>query len=574
MALAIRSPGVYVDIKESGSLPITGVGTSTTAFIGITRRTADGDAAGVLNVPTRITSWADFLRLYGGPVPGTCLAQSVQGYFENGGTDAFIVCVGYADAVFGAAAPAAAIGAPAPAVESGKKGGKAAATEGAEGAADDAGPSTAVVPAPSTEVVVAATGPVAAVTTGRLGLSGGSDGDGYLVTPVGPLGNEIKVVLEPEAASNGKATYKVTVTAGSAPETFAGLTLTGGATEVTSVVNAGSKLVRLTAPARLPRALERGEVTVSFAALSTAAFLGDPLEQSGLAGLEAVDEVTIVCVPDIMYFLASGYIDATQATDLQGKVVAHCERMGDRLAIVDPPPGLGADAVASWLNDSPNLDTSYGALYWPWLQVADPAATKGSKPLLIPPSGHIAGLWSRVDATRGVHKAPANETVLGIVGLARNVSRLEHDMHADPPTNLRVNVIRSFPGRGIRVWGARTLSSNPTWRYVNVRRYFNYLKESILFGTQWAVFEPNDVDLWGRVERTIEAFLVLEWRKGALFGLTPAEAYQVQCDAATNSRETIDAGQVICKVAVAPVKPAEFVIFELSQFSGGAAIAE
>ena len=137
-----------------------------------------------------------------------------------------------------------------------------------------------------------------------------------------------------------------------------------------------------------------------------------------------------------------------------------------------------------------------------------------------------------------------------------------------------INAIRAFSGRGIRVWGARTLSSDPSWRYLNVRRLFNYMEESILNGTQWVVFEPNDDALWARIRRTISAFLVNEWRKGALFGLTPDEAFFVKCDRENNPAEGIDAGQVVCEIGIAPVKPAEFVIFRLSQFSGGASLVE
>ena len=175
----------------------------------------------------------------------------------------------------------------------------------------------------------------------------------------------------------------------------------------------------------------------------------------------------------------------------------------------------------------------------------------------------MAGIWGRNDDTRGVHKAPANEVVRGAITLEVNITKNEHDL-LNPQG---INCIRAFPGRGIRVWGARTLSSDPAWRYLNVRRLFNYLEESILNGTQWVVFEPNDDGLWAKIRRTIAAFLVMEWRKGALFGLTPAEAFYVKCDGETNPAEAIDLGQVVCEIGVAPVKPAEFVIFRLSQFS-------
>jgi phage tail sheath protein FI len=180
----------------------------------------------------------------------------------------------------------------------------------------------------------------------------------------------------------------------------------------------------------------------------------------------------------------------------------------------------------------------------------------------------MSGVWGRNDASRGVHKAPANEVVRGAIAVETQLTRMEQEL-LNP---IGVNCVRSFPGRGIRVWGARTLSSDPAWRYLNVRRLFNYLEESILDGTQWVVFEPNDDALWARIRRTISAFLVMEWRKGALFGLTADEAFFVKCDRETNPAEAIDAGQVTCQIGIAPVKPAEFVVFQLSQFSGGTSL--
>jgi hypothetical protein len=182
----------------------------------------------------------------------------------------------------------------------------------------------------------------------------------------------------------------------------------------------------------------------------------------------------------------------------------------------------------------------------------------------------MAGIWARSDGERGVHKAPANEIVRGAISLELNLTRAEHDQ-LNP---IGVNCIRTFPGRGIRVWGARTLSSDPAWRYLNVRRLFNYIEESILLGTQWVVFEPNDMDLWERVKRTIGSFLVRTWRDGALFGASAAEAFYVKCDGENNTAESIDAGQLIVDIGIAPVKPAEFVIFRLAQYSGGTSLSE
>jgi uncharacterized protein len=235
------------------------------------------------------------------------------------------------------------------------------------------------------------------------------------------------------------------------------------------------------------------------------------------------------------------------------------------MAVLDPPPGLNAQQIKEWRMDRAGYDSKYAALYWPWFKVFDPA-TKTN--IMVPPGGHMAGIWGRNDDTRGVHKAPANEVVRGAIELEVQITKNEQEL-LNP---VGINCIRAFPGQGIRVWGARTLSSDPAWRYLNVRRLFNYLEESILNGTGWVVFEPNDPALWARIRRTIASFLAMEWRKGALFGLTPDESFFVQCDGAVNTAESIDAGQVICHIGVAPVKPAEFVIFRLAQFSGGASL--
>jgi phage tail sheath protein FI len=299
--------------------------------------------------------------------------------------------------------------------------------------------------------------------------------------------------------------------------------------------------------------------------LSADDYVGDPADRTGFGGLEAIDEVTMVSVPDLMSAYQNRMIDMEGVQAVQLAMIAHCELMGDRVAIIDPPPGLNAQQIKEWRVDKVGYDSKYAALYWPWVKVFDPASGGN---IFVPPSGHVAGVWGRNDDTRGVHKAPANEVVRGAINLEINITKNEHDL-LNP---VGINCIRAFPGRGIRIWGARTLSSDPAWRYLNVRRLFNYLEESILNGTDWVVFEPNDYALWSKIRRTIAGFLVNEWRKGALFGLSPAEAFYVKCDAETNPSEGIDAGQVVCEIGVAPVKPAEFVIFRLSQYSGGTSL--
>jgi Bacteriophage tail sheath protein len=230
--------------------------------------------------------------------------------------------------------------------------------------------------------------------------------------------------------------------------------------------------------------------------------------------------------------------------------------------------------VMEWRNRL-GRDSAFGVAYYPHLVVTNPLArpnaTDTERFISVPPSGHVAGVWARTDASRGVWKAPANEVVRGIVRLDGEVTTGEQDL-----LNPRgINCIRSFGPNGLRIWGARTLAmSDPSWRYVPVRRLFIYLEESIRRGTQWAVFEPNDEALWASVRRVITMFLRGIWRQGALVGATAEQAFYVKCDASNNPPESVDEGKLIVEVGVAPVKPAEFVIFRISQWQGGTDTAE
>jgi len=258
-------------------------------------------------------------------------------------------------------------------------------------------------------------------------------------------------------------------------------------------------------------------------------------------------------IPEISLLLAPGQTDPA----ISDACLSHCENNKYRFAILDAPEELGKDGI----NKLPKpRDSMYGAYYFPWIQVYDPE--KGN--IHVPPSGHMAGIYARTDNERGVHKAPANEIVRGALGLRYTISRPEQDF-----LNPRgINCIRNMGDRGIRVWGARTISSDPSWRYINVRRLFIMVEQSIEIGTQWVVFEPNDFTLWKRVKRNISAFLLRIYHSGALMGKTPEEAFYVKCDEETNPPEVIDAGQMICEIGLAPVKPAEFVIFRIGQMAG------
>ena len=276
-----------------------------------------------------------------------------------------------------------------------------------------------------------------------------------------------------------------------------------------------------------------------------------PGTRTGLKAFEDVDQINILCAP--------GQTDPA----IQDAVLSHCENMRYRFAILDSPELIEKGGVDKLPKPR---DSKYGAYYFPWVEVYDPY--KGN--IFMPPSGYMAGVYARVDGERGVHKAPANELVRGALGLRYNITKGEQDI-LNPKG---INCIRAFTNRGIRVWGARTISSDASWRYINVRRLFNMVEQSIEIGTQWTVFEPNDQRLWKRITRDLSAFLMRLWRMGALFGKTPEEAFYVKCDDETNPPEVIDAGQLVCEIGMCPVKPAEFVIFRIGQMPSGGDVSE
>src|SRR5690625_459449 len=507
------SPGVYVEEVEAGSRPIEGVGTAVAAFVGLAEK-------GPINEATLVSNWTQFTETFGEFVPGSYLAHSVYGYFLNGGGNCYVVRIG----------------------------GESTNGQSAKGRKQLAGPAEATL-------------------------------SGYRITAKDASSKKISVAVE--ASDDDKASddkFKLVIKVNDKPvETFDGVTTKRGADNVATKVSTESKIIvieeaaqgsalmkptkgetELVAPEPEPEALSPDQ-------LGPEDYVGDAADRTGFAGLEAIEDITMLAVPDLMAAYEQGAVDLETVQAVQLAMIAHCELMGDRMAILDPPPNLSAQQIKEWRVDGAGYDSKYATLYWPYIKVLDPATGTNR---FVPPSGHMAGVWARSDDTRGVHKAPANEVVRGAISLQTNITRAEHDL-LNP---VGINCVRSFPGRGIRVWGARTLSSDPAWRYLNVRRLFNYLEESILIGTQWVVFEPNDDALWARIRRTISAFLVNEWRKGALFGLTPDEAFYVKCDRETNPAEAIDAGQVTCQIGVAPVKPAEFVVFQLSQFSGGTSL--
>ncbi|MDT0322382.1 phage tail sheath family protein [Streptomyces millisiae] len=520
------SPGVYVEEVASGARPIEGVGTSVAAFVGLA-------PIGPLNEPTLVTNWTQYVAAFGDFTDGYYLAHSVYGFFNNGGTAAYVVRVGGST--------------------------EGAAANGAAPAAVTGSGATSPAPLPPSEPK-------------QLGT--------FTVTATGP-GDLSVEVADPEGDGPAERFKLIVKDGGKTVESFDVTAKKGNRNYVVTQVKERSQLIEVAEAAPAGQLARPSNQTVALPASAPAApsgdveaqqpgpaqYLGDSADRTGFGGLEAVDEVSMVAVPDLMAAYQSGAIDLEAVKAVQLGLIAHCELMGDRVAIIDPPPGMNARQIRVWRQETAGYDSKYAALYYPWIKTFDPATGQART---VPPSGHMAGVWARNDAERGVHKAPANEVVRGAVDLELQITRGEQDL-LNP---IGVNCIRAFPGRGIRVWGARTLSSDPAWRYLNVRRYFNYLEESILLGTQWVVFEPNDHNLWARIRRNISAFLVNEWRSGALFGSQPEQAYYVKCDEESNPPESVDLGRVICEIGVSPVKPAEFVIFRLAQFSSGSAELE
>ena len=530
-----QSPGVYVEEVSSGSRPIEGVGTAVCAFVGFAER-------GTPNRPTLVTNWTQYTKAFGGFVEGSYLPQSVYGYFLNGGGAAYVVRIGADDDE------------PGPASTNGSGNGAAHA--------------------------------LGSAAAGELPAAGDGNRPALRVRALtsGDAGNGLSVEVA-DASESGDELFRLVVREGEHEvESFDNLSLRKGPRHAATVVKSSSKLIVVEevkgaatlVPAKGTRVALAGGAGSAAPAVPQAAvpvqisasdYVGDTADRTGFAGLEAIEDVTMLCVPDLMAAYERDAVDLDGVKAVQLAMIAHCELMADRVAILDAPPGLGAQQVRDWRVDVAGYDSKYAALYWPWVKVLDPV--KG-RPTLIPPSGYVAGVWARSDETRGVHKAPANEVVRGVIDLDTNITRGEHD-RLNP---VAVNCIRSFPGQGIRIWGARTLSSDPEWRYLSVRRLFNFVEKSILDGTNWVVFEPNDRFLWAAVRRTITMFLRRVWRSGALYGRTPEEAFFVKCDEENNPQEDRDAGILTVDVGIAPVKPAEFIVFRVSQYSAGAALEE
>jgi phage tail sheath protein FI len=280
--------------------------------------------------------------------------------------------------------------------------------------------------------------------------------------------------------------------------------------------------------------------------------------KTGLVQFEDIDDISIVLAPGSTFGYENGY--ASDASTILNLLISHAERMRYRIAVLDSGDAQTISQVRAMRS---TVDSTYAAFYYPWVRVLDPVT---QKEINLPPSGFVAGIYARNDVNRAVYKAPANEVVTLAIGFETMLNKGQQEV-LNPEG---INAFRFFEGRGYRLWGARTISSDPEWKYVNLRRYFAYLEHSIDLGTQWAVFEPNGELLWANVRRTVSDFLFNEFQMGALLGSKPEEAYFVKCDRSTMTQNDLDNGRLVCLIGVAPLRPAEFVIFRIGQWTASA----
>nr|WP_169806335.1 phage tail sheath subtilisin-like domain-containing protein [Herbidospora sakaeratensis] len=624
-----RAPGVYVE-ETTATGPVSGVGTSTAAFIGPALRGPTGRAV-------KITNWTQFTAQFGEYVtaPRRYLAHAVRGFFDNGGSVAYVVRVGTATRA---------------ALELRDRGTPSAVTLVVRARDDGPAGNTIRVAVRATQIVTGAkvlqvrvehasaagnlvtlpsaqearrftpgdlvdidgtvaeverirgeqlvlTAPLATAVQDKtvrtadlaagqrrfrvdkpqgvergtvLTLQQGATTESVVVERAAGDVVEIGAALAnsyPGTPSVTSAEFTLDVTGPGGVQTFENLSMDPRHSRHFAGV-LSSPLVEVVLPDEPGTHAAPSNLPAALTATPLAGGTADRLDgvdaasyEAALTALERVDDVTVVCVPD-----------AVNLVTVQQKVVEHCERMGDRFAVLDAPDALSplADGGVLGVREQLTSERGYAALYYPWLVISDPA---GRGTFAVPPSGHLAGVYARSDARHGVHKAPANEPVAGAFGVTRALDAAELGELNDAG----VNVIQAFAGNARpMVWGARTTAPRheTAWRYVNVRRLFLFIEESLQEGLRWAVFQPNDLSLRKRVERTVSEFLTRVWTDGALFGATAAEAFHVKIDDENNPPAVRDLGRLVVDIGVAPVRPAEFVVVRIGMSQGGSQVQE
>jgi phage tail sheath protein FI len=566
------APGVYVEETSFRAKSIEGVGTSTTAFAGPTRR------GPIDEIPELVTSFADFQRVYGGlgDVLGqpNYVAHAVRSYFNEGGSRLYVSRVySRPDAGDGRAVSAPVV-----------KTGNAAAAQAAfvaryPGSGGNGRIALRLSESPATLQTLRSV-PVGTFLRGavkasdeptfyRRGATAWADADDVELKQVDldklTVLDLLTIAVDAEDADGNHNSFEdlgfhrthprwIGTVMKEVPDRRA------DQLENIYAVRIGADVDGFALYAGLFGAAEgRKEGDARTVVVAGGNDGSDPVAfdyEAALSSLESLDDISIVAAPG-----SSAYESAWPAA--QGSLISHAERARSyRIAVLDTAPDL---TLGGARGERSRIDSKYAAVYFPWVTVANPLARPGRADIPaeinLPPSGFVCGIYARNDVERGVHKAPANEVVRGALRFESDINFAQQGV-LNP---IGVNCLRFFPGRGYRVWGARLASSDPEWKYVNVRRYFNYLERSVDVGTQWAVFEPNGERLWANVRETVSSFLYNEWRNGALLGANAKEAYFVRCDRSTMTQNDLDNGRMICLVGVAVIKPAEFVIFRIGQ---------
>ncbi len=573
------APGVYVEETSFRAKSIEGVGTSTTAFVGPTRKGPYRLNTNDQETPELLTSFGDFRRIYGsyadltlsGTSPDTnYLGHAVLAFFNEGGSRLYV------SRVVSASATAAAVSVTASGVAVDQSVGFAARFPGANGngsivVREIVSPASLVTMATAPAGTLLRTGPDATLVH-HVKIGGAWH-------PAATPTDAAAVAADLAAATPRFVTLQVAATdADGDSMSWDGLGYDAGHP------NWVGHLLSATPTRRADHLQNAFAITIGSALTSIG--LHDALFAGATANAQSQLEKTytlsggadgaapssteyalalgeIAALEDVSIVAAPGSSAYTDAQAINGALISHAEaRRAYRIAVLDTPPAQTPGQVRTLRGQ---MDSTYAALYYPWVVVANPNARPGRddipREIALPPSGYVSGIYARNDSQRGVYKAPANEVVQSALRFEVDVNFGQQEM-LNP---LGVNCLRLLSGRGYRVWGARLISSDPEWKYVSDRRYFNYLEASIDRGTQWAVFEPNGERLWANIRQTISDFLYNEWRGGALLGSAVEEAYFVRCDRSTMTQNDLDNGRLICLIGVAIVKPAEFVIFRIGQ---------
>ncbi len=607
------SPGVYVEEVSFRAKSIEGVPTSTTGIVGTTRFGPVHYANGPTTTePRLVTSFTEFERIYGGldPLEGgldaNYTAHAARAFFMNGGKRLYVSRVFSPDDGTGVASLAISLGGGATAtwrarwpgaygnvwVETRVRRskniafmddpppagfGKVQVKRARQGSIVEIHPATDPVPKDTDPPDALKLAMVDLLTTGeqRFQQAGGGTATPGATDVIYLLELEVRVVVDADrtdfygglGAAEAQTRYIGKILQADNPEdenAVVWLDFTPGALP-DSAIGLVTGLVGTT-DHRLTGGTD-GTIPGPFGATDTYEGMeADPdvitKKATGLFALDEIDDVAIVLAPD-----AAAMPNADTSFSIHGLLVKHCEDLKYRFGIVDGPRNATMNQIRTYRG---RFDTKYAALYHPWIEILDPLQrpAQGAPPdrLTLPPSAFVAGIYARSDVERGVHKAPANEVVRGLTRFEVNINKGRNDV-LNPEG---INALRFFEGRGNRVWGARTMSSDPEWRYVNVRRLFIYLEHSIDKATQWAVFEPNNERLWANVRRQVEDFLLVLWKDGALLGDKPEKAFFVRADRTTMTQNDLDAGRLIVLVGVAPTYPAEFVIFRVGQWTADA----